>query len=211
MKRSCGSRTQPSSVCPRASAPTIFRRMQAYIERAECRHREHLGTARLPDRDLALRRHQGLRQRRQGRRHRGDEVLHQCEDLFAALAAVSPTCRSAGRERGQRLRRGWFRKQVKGAGCDQPYRRRVQHVKGAPTTGRHAIPIAATRDHFWRAMRGRSCINRSRRPASRPSPRPKGSGSRIRPGGVSWISMAIPSIISAMAIPGWWRRSRTAA
>ena len=32
-----------------------------------------------------LRRHQGQRQWLQGRRHRGDEELHQCEDIFAAL------------------------------------------------------------------------------------------------------------------------------
>jgi hypothetical protein len=33
-------------------------------------------------------RHQGFRARLQGRRGRGDEELHQCEDLFAALACL---------------------------------------------------------------------------------------------------------------------------
>jgi putative phosphonoacetaldehyde dehydrogenase len=66
-------------------------------QRAGCGHLQYLGTARLSHRDVTLRRHQGQRQRGQGRRARGDEVLHQCEDLFAALASVTEMCRVRAR------------------------------------------------------------------------------------------------------------------
>ncbi len=52
------------------------------------RHGEHLGSAGLSHRDVAVRRHQGFRPRLQGRRAGGDEELHQREDLVAALAGL---------------------------------------------------------------------------------------------------------------------------
>ncbi len=66
----------------------------------EGRYRQHLGSAGLPDRDVALRRHQGFRQRLQGRRRRGDEELHEREDLFASVGLGFPFRRtSAGEKR----------------------------------------------------------------------------------------------------------------
>ena len=56
--------------------------------RAAGRHGQHLGSAGLPHRDVAVRRHQGFRPRLQGRRARGDEELHQRQDLVAALAGL---------------------------------------------------------------------------------------------------------------------------
>ena len=45
----------------------------------------------LPHRDVAVRRHQGFRPRLQGRRARGDEELHQRQDLVAALLGRGST------------------------------------------------------------------------------------------------------------------------
>ena len=56
--------------------------------RAAGRHRQCLGGAGLSHRDVALRRHQGFGPGLQGGRPRGDEELHQCEDLVAALAWI---------------------------------------------------------------------------------------------------------------------------
>ena len=60
-------------------------------QRTRSRDRECLGGSGLSDRDVAVRRHQGFRARLQGRRGRGDEELHECEDLFLALAGIRPS------------------------------------------------------------------------------------------------------------------------
>ena len=73
------------------SAGSVHQRSQPgdrLYRRAQCRHRQYLGAAGIPHRDVPLRRHQGFRQRRQGRRARSHEVLHARQDVLPAMATV---------------------------------------------------------------------------------------------------------------------------
>ena len=56
--------------------------------RAQDRHGQRLGGPRLPHRDVALRRHQGLRARLQGRRGRSHEELHHGQVVLPALGLI---------------------------------------------------------------------------------------------------------------------------
>ncbi len=58
------------------------RRHHPFRARARGRHRERVGSARLPARTHALRRHQGFRPGLQGRGAGSHQELHQHEDLF---------------------------------------------------------------------------------------------------------------------------------
>ena len=71
-----------------------FRRMQKYVAGLEVGTVNIWEVPRLPNRNVAIRRNQGQRPRVQGGRRRGDEELHQRQDLLVAVVGSSPASSS---------------------------------------------------------------------------------------------------------------------